>query len=125
MAIRSERAPRRLKVLGAPHARVGLERDPAQEAQDAAASKAADAVPDDVAHERGDPSQDEDENEAQAAGPGHGAGREQHRHRGDWQPDLLREHPAEDDYVAVADENVDEVVHGRQVQTAAIMLAGS
>jgi hypothetical protein len=39
-------------------------------------------------------------------------------------PDLLREHPAEDDQVAVADENVDEVVHGRQVQTDAVTLAG-
>src|SRR5436853_50329 len=36
-------------LLGAPHARVGLEGDPAQEAQDAAASKTADPVPDDVA----------------------------------------------------------------------------
>jgi hypothetical protein len=45
-------------------------------------------------------------------------------HRGDWQPDLLREHSAEDDEVAVANKHVDEVVHGRQVQTGAAMLAG-
>ena len=83
---------------------------PAPTIEDAAASQATDPVRDDVAHERGDPGQDEDEDEAQAAGPRHRAGREQDRHRGDWQPDLLREHPAEDDQIAVADENVDEVV---------------
>ena len=38
---------------------------PAPTIEDAAASQATDPVPDDVAHERGDPGQDEDEDEAQ------------------------------------------------------------
>jgi len=64
----------------------------------------------DVAHERGDHGQGENEHEVQSTGAGQRPGGEQDRHRGDRQADLLGQHPAEDDRVAVPDEHVDGAV---------------
>src|SRR3989441_6305022 len=98
-------------VLGAPDARVGFEEDPAEPAENAAAADAADPVPDRIAHQRGQRGGGEDERQAQPTVSGQGAAGQKERHGRERQPDLLGEHPTEDDQVAVPDENVDDSVH--------------
>src|SRR2546426_1100029 len=98
-------------VLGAPDARVGFEEDPAEPAENAAAADPADPVPDRIAHQRGQPRGGEDEHQAQPTVPGQGAGGQKERHGRERQPDLIGEHPTEDDQVPVPDENVDDSVH--------------
>jgi len=49
---------------------------------------------------------------AQPTVPGQGAAGQKERHGRERQPDLLGEHPTEDDQVPVPDENIDDSVHG-------------
>src|SRR5207247_10555188 len=53
----------------------------------------------------------EDERQAQPTVPGQGAGGQKERHGRERQPDLIGEHPTEDDQVPVPDEKVDDSVH--------------
>src|SRR5205823_3642474 len=105
-------------VLGAPDARVGFEEDPAQPAENAAAADAADPVPDRVAQQRGQRGGGEDERQAQPTVPDQGAAGQQERYGRERQPDLLGEHPTEDDQVSVPDENVDDSIHWRSGRIA-------
>src|SRR5439155_23963221 len=91
-------------ALSPAHARVGLERDATQPAADAAASGAADPVPDGVAAERRERSQNQDEREAQSTRAGERSRGKKDGRGGNRQPDLLGEDPAEDDHVTVPDE---------------------
>src|SRR2546427_8024545 len=69
------------------------------------------SVPDRIAHQRGQRGGGEDERQAQPTVSGQGAAGQKERHGRERQPDLLGEHPTEDDQVAVPDENVDDSVH--------------
>src|SRR3989475_12867424 len=69
------------------------------------------SVPDRIAHQRGQRGGGEDERQAQPTVPRQGAGGQKERHGREPQPDLLGEHPAEEDPVPVPKENVDDSVH--------------
>src|SRR5439155_5478114 len=105
------RAVPRKNALGTAHARIRLQRDSAQEAQDARAPTPSDGVPHRVGGQRGRASQGQGERRAQMIGPDERACREQNGDRRYGQTDLFGEYRAEDDPVAVPSEHGDDGVH--------------
>src|SRR5438477_4887672 len=101
----------RKNALRTAHARIGLERDSTQEAQDARAPTSSDGVPHRVGGQRGRAGQGQGERRAQMIGPDERARREQNGDRRYGQTDLFGEYRAEDDPVAVPSEHGDDGVH--------------
>ena len=107
---RARAAPRE-DGLGPPHARVRLQRDPTEPAEDPTATPAPELVPDDVSRQRGHQRHAERQRHAHLPGAGQRPDAEQDRHRGDRQPDLLGRDEREQDHVTVLDDEREEIAH--------------
>ncbi len=99
------------RILGAPDARVRLERDPTQKTEDSTATPPPQLVPDDVGRERGDEGHTERRRQTHPPRPGERANAEQNGHRRNRQTDLLGQHEREQHDVAVLQQDLDRVVH--------------
>ena len=100
-------------ALGLAHARVGRQRDAAQELQHAVAVAPPRPVPQEVRdHRRGDRDREHPKARQPRAG-GQRAGDDHRRHRGDRKPELLQEHVEADERHAVLDQGCSQFVHAR------------
>src|SRR6185295_12563495 len=110
------RHPRPLEeVLGAAHAGVRREGEPADRAQHPVALPAADEEPDRVGQERGEERHDQEGRQIEPSASGEGAGDDQRRKGWDRHAELLQEDIGEDDEQAVLDEAGDDLFHAVKI----------
>jgi hypothetical protein len=101
----------RERVLCAAHAVVRLQRDAAEEPEDAEAAPPPDLEPQNVGQHRGAEGDEERGGEAQLAGARERARRDDERRRGQRESELLRQDGGEEHEVAVTDEELKRVSH--------------